>query len=178
MLLGATYPSSFQAVVANVPSSIVWPGLSDDSPAPAWTLGGKPVPAMQARFGTADLALSGRDRFLKRMQDRDAVRRAEIPVERIQAPLLMFSGKDDQLWPSDVFAARVVERLKEHKFAQPVEHYAYEHAGHLIARPYVPTSDVREVRIHPVTKRPNMTGGTPEGQALSLIHISEPTRPY
>jgi len=29
----------------------------------------------------------------------------------------------------------------------------------------VPTSDVRVVRIHQITKRPNMPGGTPEGQA-------------
>ena len=35
----------------------------------------------------------------------------------------------------------------------------------MITRPFVPTSDVRQVRIHPVSKRPNMTGGTPEGQA-------------
>jgi len=34
-----------------------------------------------------------------------------------------------------------------------------------MARPFVPTSDVREIRIHPVSKHPNMFGGTPEGQA-------------
>lgn len=165
LLLGATYPSAFRVVVANVPSSVVWPGLSDDSDAPAWTLAGKPVRHMPATFGAADLALSGRDRFLKRMHDTSVVRRAEIPVERIRAPVLMFSGKDDQIWPSDVFAERVVERLKEHTFTYPVEHYSYENAGHMITRPYVPTSDVRAVRTHPVSKRPNMAGGTPEGQA-------------
>jgi dienelactone hydrolase len=109
--------------------------------------------------------LSGRDRFLKRMQDARAVARAEIPVERIDAPVLMFSGKDDQLWPSDIFAARVVERLKAHRFKHPVEHYSYENAGHQMARPFGPTTDVRQVRLHQVSKRPNMAGGTPEGQA-------------
>ena len=34
-----------------------------------------------------------------------------------------------------------------------------------MTRPFVPTSDVRQVRIHPISKRPNMAGGTPEGQA-------------
>ena len=77
----------------------------------------------------------------------------------------MFSGKDDQLWPSDIFAARVVERLAAHQFKHPVEHYSYEDAGHMITRPYVPTSDVRRVRLHRISKRPNMPGGTPEGQA-------------
>jgi predicted peptidase len=164
LLLGATYPSLFRVVVANVPSNVVWPGLSDDSDAPAWTLNGVPVPGIPRRWTSADLALSGRDRFLKRMQDPTAAR-AEIQVERIDAPVLMFSGKDDQLWPSDIFAARVADRLKAHQFKHPVEHYSYAHAGHQITRPFTPTSAVREVRIHPVSKRPNMAGGTPEGQA-------------
>ncbi|HEX6976423.1 MAG TPA: acyl-CoA thioester hydrolase/BAAT C-terminal domain-containing protein [Vicinamibacterales bacterium] len=167
LLLGSTYPSAFRAVVANVPSSVVWPGISDDSDIPAWTLAGKAVPRMTGRFGPADRGLSGRERFLKRMRDPAAVERASIPVERIGAPLLMFSAKDDQIWPSDLFAARVVERLKAHGFAHPLEHYSYEQAGHMIARPYVPTSDVRQVRLHPISKRPNMPGGTSEGQALA-----------
>jgi len=162
LLLGATYPSAFRVVVANVPSNVVWPGLSDDSETPAWTLKGKPLPSVPSHFTVADRALSGRERFLKRLQN---AARAEIAVERIDAPVLMFSGKDDQLWPSDIFAARVVERLKAHHFKHPVEHYSYENAGHQIARPFVPTTGVREVNIHPVSKRPNMAGGTPEGQA-------------
>jgi dienelactone hydrolase len=95
--------------------------------------------------------------------------RAAIPVERIGGPILLFSGKDDQLWPSDLFAAQVVERLESHTFTHDVEHYSYENAGHMIARPYVPTSDVRQVRLHPISKRPNMMGGTPEGQARANV---------
>jgi dienelactone hydrolase len=165
LLVGSTYPSAFRVVVANVPSSVVWPGLSNDEEVPAWTVNGKPVAGMHGFFTRADLALSGRERFLKRMQDPAAMARAEIPVERIDAPVLLFSGKDDQLWPSDVFAARVAERLKSHHFTHPVEQYAYDHAGHLIARPFAITSDVRQVRLHPISKRPNVAGGTPEGQA-------------
>jgi dienelactone hydrolase len=169
LLLGATFPSAFRVVVANVPSSVVWPGQSDDSETPAWTLHGKPLTSVPGTFSRADLALPGRDRFLKRMNDAAALARAAIPVERIDGPVLLFSGKDDQTWPSDVFAARVVERLKAHNFKYPVEHYSYENAGHMITRPYVPTSDVRQVREHPLSKRPNMFGGTPEGQARANV---------
>ena len=169
LLLGATYPSFFRVVVANVPSSVVWPGLSNDSETPAWTLNGKPLPSVPSNFNRADLALRGRERFLKRMKEPGALARAAIPVERISRPVLLFSGKDDQLWPSDVFAAQVVERLKSHNFTHPVEHYSYDDAGHGIGRPYTPTSDVRQVRIHSVTKRPNMMGGTPEGQARANV---------
>ena len=169
LLLGATYPSAFRVVVANVPSSVVWPGLSNDAETPAWTLNGKPLPAVPSNFGRADLTLAGRERFLKRMSAPGALSRAAIPVERIAGPILLISGKDDQLWPSDVFAAQVVERLKSHNFRHDVEHYSYEHAGHMMTRPYVPTSDVRQVRLHPISKRPNMMGGTPEGQARANI---------
>ena len=165
LLLGATYPSLFRVVVANVPSNVVWPGLSDDSETPAWTLKGAPLPGVPGHFTSADLALSGRDRFLKRLQDLTAVARAEIQVERIAGPVLLFSGKDDQLWPSDLFAARIVERLKSQHFEHAVEHYSYENAGHRMGRPFLPTADVRQVRIHQLSKRPNMSGGTPEGQA-------------
>jgi len=112
LLLGATYPSAFRVVVANVPSSVVWPGLSDDAETPAWTLNGKPLVGVRGKFAPEDLTLSGRDRFVKRMNDTAAVAKAAIPVERIGGPVLLFSAKDDQVWPSDVFAAQIVERLK------------------------------------------------------------------
>ena len=99
LLLGATFPSAFRVVVANVPSNVVWPGLSDDSETPAWTLNGKPVTSVPSYFTAADQALSGRDRFLKRLKDTAVVARAEIPVERIDGPVLMFSGKDVKSGP-------------------------------------------------------------------------------
>jgi dienelactone hydrolase len=167
LLLGATYPEMFRVVVANVPSNVVWPGLSDDTVAAAWTLNGKALPAVPMQITAAERTMSSRERFLRRLQSADAagLARAEIAVERIGGPLLMFSGKDDQLWPSDIFSARVMERLERRHFKHPVEHYAYDNAGHQITRPYVPTFDVREVRLHPVSKRSIMSGGTPEGQA-------------
>jgi dienelactone hydrolase len=164
LLLGATYPS-LRAVVANVPSNVVWPGLSDDGQTPAWTFEGKPLASVPALFGPADSLLSSRERFLKRMHDTRALRAAEIPVERINGPVLLFSAQDDQVWPSDIFAARVVERLKKKRFKHPVEHYSYADAGHLITRPYLPTTNIREITVHPVSHRKTMFGGTPEGQA-------------
>jgi dienelactone hydrolase len=165
LLLGATYPSAFRVVVANVPSHVVWPGLSDESDTPAWTLNGQPIARVETRFTDADRAISSRERFMTRLKDPAVVTRAEIAVERLGGPLLLFSGKDDQLWPSDLSCARIIERLRAHHFAHPVEHHAYDAAGHMMARPFVPTSDVRQVRVHPVSKRPIMMGGTPDGQA-------------
>src|SRR3954462_5304471 len=91
LLLGATYPAAFRVVVANVPSNVVWPGLSDDSETPAWTLNGKPIVSVPSHFTEADRAFSGRERFLKRLTDAESAARAEIAVERIGGPLLLFS---------------------------------------------------------------------------------------
>jgi hypothetical protein len=45
-------------------------------------------------------AIKGTPRVLNAMRDLDAMERATIPVERIKAPVLMVSGRDDQLWRS------------------------------------------------------------------------------
>lgn len=164
LLLGSIYPA-FRVVVASVPSNVVWPGMGDDSETPAWTLNGKPFNQVPGHFIPSDSLLPGRDRFLRRMQSREAVARAEIQVERINGPVLLFSALDDQVWPSDIFALRVVERLKARGFKHPVEHYAYENAGHFITRPYVPTTTAGVRQVHPVSGRWNVSGGTPEGQA-------------
>jgi len=74
---------------------------------------------------------------------------ATIPVERIRGPILLFSGRADNLWPSTDLSERVVARLDEHNFGYAVEHQAYPDAGHLISR----------VRDDDVTRR----GGTEEG---------------
>ena len=128
LVVASAHPRAFRAVVANVPSSLVWPGLSDDSETPAWTSNGKALAAVPSNFSAADLTLQGRERFLRRMRDTAVTSRAVIQVERIAAPLLMFSAKDDQVWPSDVFAGQIERRLREHGFAHPVEHYSYENA--------------------------------------------------
>ena len=180
LLLGATYPS-LRVVIANVPSHVIWPGLSNAaSDAPAWTLDSKPLPGMPPRFkfdvaarlagcSSADNcpAMLGVHRFRSLLEDPETQARAAIPVERINGPVMLISGKDDMLWPSAWMADRVVERLKTHKFKHPVLHLSYEDAGHVIGRPYSPTMDVQERRRHNISGRINMMGGTPEGTALA-----------
>ncbi|HUP89816.1 MAG TPA: acyl-CoA thioester hydrolase/BAAT C-terminal domain-containing protein [Longimicrobiales bacterium] len=166
LLLGATYPA-LRVVVANVPSNVVWPGLSDDTPTPAWTLNGQPVAGIRTQFMPADSVFSSRERFLRRMTNAPNLAAAEIPVERINGAVLLFAGRDDQVWPSDIFSARVVERLKKRNFKYAVEQYSYENAGHRMARPYIPTTNIRDVAVHPVSHRKTMFGGTPEGQAYA-----------
>jgi len=180
LLLGATYPA-VRAVVAYVPSHVAWPGtLTDSTRAPAWTLRGQPVPGMYGRETEAAVARHAGcpsaptcqspltlHQFLALLDDSASAARAEIPVERINGPVLLISGQEDGLWPSTLMAGRIVARLRRQGFRYPVEHKAYADAGHAIWRPYTPTAEVTRPRRHAITGRLVTPGGTPEGTALA-----------
>jgi dienelactone hydrolase len=147
LLLGALYPG-IHAVVAYVPSNVVWPGCCDRFSPVAWTLGGRPlaaVPLGGMRIGPQAL-------------------RAEIPVEKINGPVLLISGNDDGVWDSTPMSKRIVSRLERNHFPFAAEHLAYEHAGHAIGRPYTSTMNLSGVR-HPISGRLMRFGGTPAGTA-------------
>ena len=145
LLLGATYPR-IAAVVAHVPSHVLWEGCCDPVAlaAPAWTYEGNVLPHIQVDAQSADDLVFALD-------DAEAVERAAIPVENINAPVLLISGRDDDVWPSTYMAEQVVERLRRHDFRHPVTHLAYDDAGHAIGRPHY--------RMFPAL------GGTPSGNA-------------
>jgi pimeloyl-ACP methyl ester carboxylesterase len=167
-LLVASLYADIRAVVAVVPSGVVFGGFGPSEPGDlrprgAWTLEGKPVPDVgqnnrYANSGVADPV----QRFLNLMRDLDAVERATIPVERIKGPVLMVSGRDDQLWPSFELAEIARRRLEGHKHPWPFEHISYPDAGHGMAPPYAPTTAT--TIVHPVDGRTYALGGTPKGQ--------------
>ena len=85
---------------------------------PAWTYRGEPVPYLfppdaaarhEQVLGQEPVALT--PWYLGNLEDREAVARATIPVERINGPVLLLSGEDDQMWPSPVLAGIAAERL-------------------------------------------------------------------
>jgi dienelactone hydrolase len=117
LLLGARFPRLVDGVVAGVPSSVVNPGLPD-SGKPAWTLRGRPLPAVSpSEFG---------------QPTPPGNRRAVIPVERIRGPLLLACGERDLVWPSCGYVEAVTARLRAHRFTHPVTSLRYGDAGHLI----------------------------------------------
>jgi dienelactone hydrolase len=69
---------------------------------PAWTFRGRPLP------------------FL------------EIPVERINGPVFVVGGGDDQLWPSGIYVSNVALRMRRHHRTDATE-LVYPRAGHALA---------------------------------------------
>jgi pimeloyl-ACP methyl ester carboxylesterase len=149
LLLGATYPEDIKALVGYAPSAVAWRGVYSSlrsffgNPKPSWTLGGEPVPFVDISLRFSEVAgyLTGkfpslREIFERSLDDEAAVTAGSIAVEKIEGPVLLVSGTDDQVWPSTRFSEMVVERLKAHEHPFPYEHLRYEGAGHPTGLPY------------------------------------------
>ena len=132
LLLGSRNPD-VHAVVAVAPSGIVWAGINygTGTTKSAWTAGGAPLP-----FATPVGALyrpdSMRDMFAAAMPEVQSHPETEIPIERINGPVLFLSGGDDHLWPSRQQAERMMVRLKAKGFRHDYAHLTYDGAGHVI----------------------------------------------
>lgn len=65
------------------------------------------------------------------LEDKEAVKRAEIQVENINGPVLIISGKDDDQWPAPEMSEQIVRRLKEHDFGHYYSHIQLD-GGHAV----------------------------------------------
>ena len=155
-LVVAAHDPRIKAVVAALPSSVVWPGIDPQNPnAPStFTLAGKPLPDLPYGWtgsfkGVFALYADG----LKALdQHPDAI----IPVERINGPVMLVCGKSDGLWPSCPMSEQVAARLKATGFAHPVQLHEYDDAGHFSFGPPVPETN-------PFYAKLGGLGGSPAG---------------
>jgi len=176
LLLGATFPEEVSAVLAYVPGAVVHCAQNACDPkigreGPAWLLHGKPLPHLWENNRTATWAPFDEgppphrhDKAIRTaLQDPDAVARARIRVENIQAPVMLLSATDDGSWPSDVYAQMVRDKLAEVQHPYPVEWLNVEGGGHSILFPFVPTTQL--VYAHPVSGKISTSGGNPKDNA-------------
>ena len=110
-------------------------------------IGGEPVPF--ARFASplpAEMLrmvgfyfgrhpIVGRVFYERALENETAIAAAEIAVEKIDGPVLLISGTDDQMWPSTPLSEMAIERLKAHEHPFPYEHLRYGGAEHMITLP-------------------------------------------
>ena len=183
LLLGATFPD-VHAVVAISASCVLWGGLSTNAgawPQPAWIYHGKPLPFMPeikltddqqrelwqlSRTNSAAVDLAW---LSFQLENKAAVAKATIPVEKINGSVLLISGDDDKLWPSTEMENLAMKRLDEARHPFPDRHLAYRGAGHMIPFAYTPTTV--NMIIHPVTKERIVLGGDPEDTAAAAADV-------
>ena len=169
-----------RAVVAIAPSSVIWQAMSEGRPPKksSWTLGGEPLPwvpvhgerlipellknALLKRLSRhpRPSALRLRSAYSAGLRDRSAVEKAEIRVERIEAPILLVSGSDDQMWPAAEMAAALARRRAQARRSGD-KHLNLAQAGHIIRPPFVPTTVTWTEDLY--------SGGTPEGSANASV---------
>ena len=153
LLLGAAYPGDVGAVVGYASSPIVWQGIPFDrelhhgGPRSPWSLRGRALPFVPlARPLPSEMVLisesflenrpiGSRAFYERAFGNEAAVAAATVPVEKIEAPVLLVSGTDDRLWPSTRLSEMAIGRLEAHDRPFRREHLRYEGAGHMIAPP-------------------------------------------
>jgi len=131
-LLVATRHPELRALVAGVPSSVVWPGVNPRSldPAPSWTVDGRSLPVLPYGPLRPSLLLGHLGTLyrggLKGLARHPA---AIIPVEKIRGVVLLICGEDDSLWPSCEMAGQL--EAKATVLNGPhITVLAYNNAGH------------------------------------------------
>lgn len=140
-LLGAVHRPWVSAVVASVPSDVVWEGWGPNTPPgqrSTFSVDGRALPFVPL-LGYDDevgRAARGEAVHIRRPHERsraaqpEQAARARIPVERIRVPVLLIGGYDDQMWPSGSMAQHMAERRIE--AGLPTEALLFPDAGHLL----------------------------------------------
>ena len=180
LILASRFPR-IKAVVAYVPSSVVWPatgGITSIGRA-AWTHRGCPLPRLKmglspkmliayAKMGLCRLSrhpFRETPQFLTALENASLVEQAIIPVEKICGPILLISGDDDQLWPSDLMCKMIVTRLRSCGHPYACKHLSYKGAGHAIGFPDLPLEAYPTKARHSLTGIIYHLGGTLENNA-------------
>lgn len=114
---------------------------SEDTPdTSAWTLDGEPLahPSLDDFERGPDPTEAYRS-WLEEQTPAEALRDAQVPLEAVDAAILLVSAGDDAVWPSRYLLDRVEQRLERLDYGHRFEHRTYDGAGHGIAVPYLPT---------------------------------------
>ncbi|MFK3676624.1 acyl-CoA thioester hydrolase/BAAT C-terminal domain-containing protein [Microbacterium sp. NPDC090218] len=124
------------ATVAVAPSSVVWAGIADGRWSSHWTSRGAPLAAVPFDPSWAPTTEPPEYRSLYESSvDRapEAAAAAAIRSEDITGDVVLVAGGDDRVWPSDRFAAEIVERRRRHgRETTMISHPA---AGHRMVLP-------------------------------------------
>jgi pimeloyl-ACP methyl ester carboxylesterase len=122
----------FNAVIALSTSNVSFPAITWSANTSSWTYNGEEVSYVPATLSTISPALKG-DLFTAHsmmLEDKEAVKNAEIKVEDINGPILIISAKNDEQWPATAMSNQLMDRLREKNFRFHKEHVVLN-GGHI-----------------------------------------------
>jgi acetyl esterase/lipase len=123
-LLLASHFDDIRAVVALAPASSVFVGHSEAFVTSAFALNGEQLPFVPMLWSATPQLLVGDIGGVMRKlaANRSAMETAAIPVERINGPVLLVSGAEDEMWPAREMSLAIIQRLDRHGFVHVHEH--------------------------------------------------------
>jgi dienelactone hydrolase len=150
LILGATFPELISGVIAYSPSAVSWSNTvlpyNSDTIKASWTYKGidiSYVPMDKIIEGTTS-EINTLKYWKIGLSKHNYVKDALIKAEKINGPILLFSGKNDEVWPSSIMANMIEKRLYDNHFKHPYQNIQYENAGHLISGNPDSNSDTSE----------------------------------
>lgn len=176
LLLASRFPDLIAGVVAFVPGAFVFGAQGAADPAegwngPTWVHEGAPLEHLWHNnaevtwqpWNDAPPPTRHADVYIDGLRDRELARSSRIPIEKFPGPVLCISGLDDRAWPSSMASRIVFDALERSGHAAERLHLDYVDAGHGIAIPHLPSTEIE--RVHPVSGVHYSNGGTPRGIA-------------
>ena len=134
-LLVASTNQAVDVVIGFSPSAYVFQGIFHPrgEVRSSWSRAGVDVPFAPFVAGADQKPGEYVEMYRNSVTDPKIRERSMIRVESITAPILLVSGAQDRLWPSEQMGDAVEERLQEHGFDYPFVHMVLE-TGHGVSK--------------------------------------------
>ena len=172
LVLASILPEHISGVIAYAPSSVSWSNTvlpyNSDELKPSWVYKGEEIPyvPMEKFSGNDTNTIETLDYWNNGLAKTEEVNKASIKVELINGPIILFSGKEDNVWPSVLMADNIEKRLTENNFKHRFQSLKYDNAGHLISSHPDINPEYRMGKINIKGKDYEFEyGGTKEGDA-------------
>lgn len=139
LVIASTFPRSISGVVAYAPSAVSWSNTvlpyNSNEMKSSWSYKGRDIPyvPMDKIKGNKSDEIKVLEYWNNGLEKTASVEKASIQVEKINGPILLFSGYDDRVWPSSFMADMIEKRLVENSFEHSFQNIKYDNAGHLIS---------------------------------------------
>ncbi len=141
-LISASMFSDISCVIARVPSYFVSEGLTGKkknkgpSGTSCWSYKGKELPYAPYKtreFNIPKMFMQEKEiHIITFNKDKDIKPESIINVERIKAPILLLSSKNDTVWPSYDSCLYIEKILTKVDFPYPYKHIAYNQISHAL----------------------------------------------
>jgi len=175
LLLASRYPF-IKKVAAFAPHAYCFQGLNFKNVS-SWTYKEKPLPYIRLKNSTIFCNMLAcffqnkpfgythtyREGLFRAKNKEDA----RIKIENASADLLLFAGKQDNIWNAYDGCMEIMDTLRKNGYQHKYELCSYENAGHPFYAPYIIPAGETYMKVAP--RMTFSTGGTLEGNAEAQV---------